>query len=122
MLTLIIGGRAQGKTAYAKKAAGAKDSEIANFCEKNVRVLVHLEETVRRFLAEGREEEILPYLQEWYSEGDKVIVCDEIGLGIVPADPFERRWRDETGRILCALAAKAERVVRIFAGIGQILK
>ena len=25
----------------------------------------------------------------------KVVICDEIGAGVVPMDRFERRWRDE---------------------------
>ena len=53
---------------------------------------------------------------------DAVVVCDEIGLGIVPAEAFERRWREETGRALCILAAGAQRVTRVFCGIGQVLK
>ena len=51
-----------------------------------------------------------------------VVVCDEVGLGVVPLDPFERRWREETGRALCLLAAAAERVERVSCGLGQRLK
>ena len=51
-----------------------------------------------------------------------VVVCDEIGLGIVPLDPFERRWREDTGRALCILAEHAERVVRVFCGVPQVIK
>lgn len=53
---------------------------------------------------------------------DAVVVCDEIGLGIVPLDPFERRWRERTGRALCILAAGARRVTRVYCGIGQVIK
>ena len=53
---------------------------------------------------------------------DAVVVCNEIGLGIVPLDPFERRWREETGRALCILAEGAERVTRVYCGIPQVIK
>ena len=35
---------------------------------------------------------------------DRILVTDEIGYGIVPIDPFEREYREETGRICCLLA------------------
>jgi len=34
----------------------------------------------------------------------------------------EREYRDEVGKTLCALAARAERVYRVIAGIGQRIK
>ena len=51
-----------------------------------------------------------------------VITGDEIGGGVVPADPFGRKWRDETGKLYQFLADKAEIVDRIFAGLPMRLK
>ena len=51
-----------------------------------------------------------------------VVVSDEIGMGIVPLEAFDRRWREETGRALCILAQNAQRVVRVTCGIGQVIK
>ncbi|MBP6421033.1 MAG: bifunctional adenosylcobinamide kinase/adenosylcobinamide-phosphate guanylyltransferase, partial [Agathobacter sp.] len=42
--------------------------------------------------------------------------------GIVPLDSFEREYRERLGRLLCEIAAKAERVERIVCGIGQRIK
>ncbi|MDO5331356.1 MAG: bifunctional adenosylcobinamide kinase/adenosylcobinamide-phosphate guanylyltransferase [Bacillota bacterium] len=53
---------------------------------------------------------------------DAVVICDEIGLGIHPLDPFERLWREETGRALCILAEFSESVIRVTCGIGQRIK
>ncbi|MBS5605171.1 MAG: bifunctional adenosylcobinamide kinase/adenosylcobinamide-phosphate guanylyltransferase [Enterocloster asparagiformis] len=53
---------------------------------------------------------------------DRVIVTDEIGGGIVPTDPMERTWREETGRVCCRLAAEAEQVWRVNCGLGQRIK
>ena len=52
----------------------------------------------------------------------RVVIADEIGCGLVPIDPFERAWREETGRILCALAREAEAVVRVHCGFPQAIK
>ena len=53
---------------------------------------------------------------------DVVIVTDEIGYGIVPADPFEREYREMAGRICTELAAYAKRVDRVICGIGKEIK
>lgn len=53
---------------------------------------------------------------------DITVISDEIGNGIVPMDPFERAWREKTGRELICLAAEAETVIRVMAGIGQRIK
>lgn len=53
---------------------------------------------------------------------DAVVICTEIGMGIHPLDPFERKWREETGRALCILASYAESVTRVVCGIGQRIK
>lgn len=45
-----------------------------------------------------------------------------MGLGVVPVDRAEREYRDEVGKTLCALAARAEQVYRVIAGIGQRIK
>ena len=50
------------------------------------------------------------------------VLCREVGAGIVPIDPMERRWREETGRLCCKLAERAGGVVRLWCGIPQWLK
>ena len=47
---------------------------------------------------------------------------ERVGCGVVPLDPAERAWREEVGRLCCALAQKAERVERIFCGLSMVLK
>lgn len=51
-----------------------------------------------------------------------IILCDEIGCGVVPVDKADRLWREATGRLCCALAGRADHVVRIFCGIPTPLK
>lgn len=41
---------------------------------------------------------------------------------MVPADPGERAAREAAGRLACLLARRAERVVRVFCGLPQVLK
>ncbi len=51
-----------------------------------------------------------------------VIICDEVGNGIVPMDKSEEEYREYVGRCCCILAEKSESVTRIFCGIGQVIK
>lgn len=48
--------------------------------------------------------------------GDTVAVSNEVGLGIVPADPTTRAYRDALGRVNQAWAGSAERSVFLVAG------
>ncbi|HEX2654658.1 MAG TPA: bifunctional adenosylcobinamide kinase/adenosylcobinamide-phosphate guanylyltransferase [Xanthobacteraceae bacterium] len=50
-------------------------------------------------------------------QGNIVLVSNEVGLGIVPENALARRFRDEAGRLNQRIAAQADRVVLLVAGI-----
>ena len=51
-----------------------------------------------------------------------VLVSHEVGLGIVPDNPLARRFRDEAGRLHQRLAARADQVVFMVAGLPMFVK
>ena len=51
-----------------------------------------------------------------------VLVANEVGLGIVPDNALARRFRDLAGTINQRIAARADRVVFIAAGLPLVLK
>lgn len=53
---------------------------------------------------------------------DLVIVSNETGLGIVPENKLARRFREAQGRLNIALAARADTVVQVTAGLPLVLK
>ena len=53
---------------------------------------------------------------------DSVVICEDIFCGVVPVDPEMRAWREATGRMMNELCRHADRVVRLFCGIPQVLK
>lgn len=133
-MRLVIGGYAQGKLEYVlekynlqknavwdavlpDKEAGADDLVLQN----ETVVIDHFHLWVKeRILAGGcPEEEMMAFLDVCR---DCIIICDEVGNGIVPMEPFEREYRERVGRLLIRLAEPAEEVERVICGIGQKIK
>jgi len=54
--------------------------------------------------------------------GPVVVVANEVGLGLVPETPLGRRFRDQAGWLNQEMAALADRVVLVAAGLPLVLK
>ena len=56
------------------------------------------------------------------SSAPLVIVSNEIGQGIVPEHALSREFREVHGRLNIAIAAKADLVVQVIAGLPNVIK
>ncbi len=54
--------------------------------------------------------------------GQVLLISNEVGQGIVPANPLARRFRDEAGRLHQAVASRCDRVTFVVAGLSLTLK
>ncbi|MDO5141924.1 MAG: bifunctional adenosylcobinamide kinase/adenosylcobinamide-phosphate guanylyltransferase [Eubacteriales bacterium] len=105
MTVLCIGGAHQGKAALVERLY------------PGLPLVRDLHRRVQAELAAGRDP--LALLSELYG---CAITCDEVGCGVVPLDPADEAYREAVGRLCCVLAARADAVIRVTAGLPQYLK
>lgn len=126
-LHLVTGGFAQGKLDWvlAQTGYGTQDVCDGAVCPLDspitLPVLNRLHLLVRRLVQKQLpvEETVHKML---LPDMEYIIITDEVGMGIVPIDAFEREWREQTGRICCCLAQESALVDRVFAGIATRIK
>lgn len=124
-MTLITGGAFSGKTEFAMRRFTISESEITDgaVCPQEqvytCKMLKNFHIFVKRFGAENG----VQLAEEIYARNPGVvIITNEIGSGIIPMDRADRRWREETGRACCTIAAHSQVVVRMCCGIPTVIK
>lgn len=123
MTVLLIGGAYQGKRELAKRLFHLADADFAcgESCTAkqlaSAKAVDGLHRYVRRLLTAGESADGLAGLL-----AGKVVLCDEIGCGVVPFEKELEDWREKTGRLCCDMAERADLVIRVHAGIGQAIK
>ncbi len=113
-MILVLGASGAGKREFAR-SLGYKDDEMSDSIESVVPVLYGLEEIVRS-RPESSEE-----LLEGLSHRELVLCC-EVGSGVIPDNRADRVFREATGRLCVLLAQRADAVVRVVAGIPVAIK
>lgn len=143
-MRLVIGGAYQGKKEYVKKRYQIAESQVweGGFplpdgewkCINGLhKVICQMMQDSQKKAADAgaaeneRFDDVKQYLFQCLDElldrvPDLVIICDEVGGGIVPVRKDDRDYRECVGRVLCELADQADEVVRVHCGIGQIIK
>lgn len=124
-MKLIIGGAFQGKLEYAKKQYQIENWEDGRTCRPEAlfscQGVHHFHEYIRRMIKAGQE--VSSLADRLRTENPEiVVVTNELGYGIVPANAFDRNYREAAGRVCTQLAQEAEVVCRVICGIGQVIK
>lgn len=102
-MILITGPLFSGKHTLAEKIPGRQIADVQDLA------------------AEKQPSEIAALADELASQYD-VILSTEVGGGIVPIEKAEREARENAGHLSCALAERADTVVRMCCGIPEVLK
>ena len=113
-MILIIGGKASGKKTFAK-TLGYFEEDMDDACLGNGRVLYNLQELLRD--KPNNNNTLIDAMGKY-----EVVICTEVGSGIVPLSAEERAWRDQVGRTCTHIAEQASCVIRMVCGIPIVLK
>ncbi len=113
-MILVIGARASGKRDYIA-SLGYGPGDVADGVLDDRPVLYNLQDLTMP------DPEGAPALFDRLIEKE-VVVCDEVGSGVIPLEKERRLGREATGRLCCRLAKEAEKVVRLVAGIPTVIK
>lgn len=131
-MILVIGGRSQGKSAYAHE--NYKDASVfidglqdiikgwivclpENYAESLKKTGTADDMSEADILSSAFIDNVMSDIPE-----DAVVICDEVGCGIVPIERSERLYRDVVGHVCCYAASHAESVIRVSCGIGTRIK
>ena len=138
LLSLVLGGARSGKSRYAERlittypppwiyvaTAEAGDGALAGAPAKAAILVDCLTLWLSNVLQSGLDIDagttsLLEVLAA--RAGPTVIVSNEVGLGIVPENALARRFRDLQGTLNQRLAAQAQRVIMMVAGVPVAVK
>lgn len=126
-MILIVGGAFQGKKKYAMQTLGLSEEDFTDgsTCKPEeifaAKAVSHFQEYIRRCMQQGQE--VSSLAEELGKRNpDAVILANEMGSGVVPADAFDRAYREAVGRTCCELAKQAKEVHRVICGIGMVIR
>ena len=114
-MILILGGFASGKRTFARETLGYAPAQMADGRLDQLPVVFNVQDLV------AKNPEAAPALLEPLCE-KQVVIVNEVGAGLIPMDARERLVREATGRLTIRLAQRADTVIRMVAGLPQIIK
>ena len=109
-MIFVTGPLFAGKQEYIMETLGWEVEDFETFAVRDV-----------QDLAADLTAEQLSALADTLAE-KKVVIATEVGGGVVPIDPAERRDREAAGRLVCLLAERADTVIRVCCGLPRFLK
>ena len=124
-MTFLFGGVYQGMEEYARTHMGVESFHIIQDADTEVDfssgAVLGLEKFVLGCVRRG--ESAVSYFEVHASEwANAVLIGMDFSCGLVPMDAQQRLWREENGRLNNYLAQRADRVVRLFCGLPQVIK
>lgn len=126
-MELIIGGAYNSKLNFALKYYNLKQEDFQNGAECvlseafNKKGIYNLHLLIRRFIISGIND-YSKIIEKIRSSNVEIIICTEVGNGIVPLDKIDNQMREYVGRILSILSEKSIRVIRVYYGLPFVIK
>ena len=125
-MILIFGGAYQGKLAYTMERFDLTENDVYKCAVEDInmpdnKVIYEIDKWILALTKANAdiEQAVRQFMD---SNGDAVVICNDISCGIVPMDPVSRKWREATGRALAVLSKNSDEVIRLFCGIPTRIK
>ena len=126
-MELIIGGAYNSKLNFALNYYNLKQEDFQNGAECNINDAFHkkgiykLHFLLRRFIISGIND-YNKIIEKILLSNIEIIICTEVGNGVVPLDRIDNQMRESVCRILSIISEKSTRVIRIYYGIPSVIK
>ena len=126
-MELIIGGAYNSKLNFVLKYYNLKQKDFQNGAECSLdeafdkKGIYNLHLLIKRFILSGIDD-YNNIIEKILSSNIEIIICSEVGNGVVPVDKIDNKMREYVGRILSILSEKSVRVIRIYYGIPSVIK
>ena len=118
-MRLYIGGCFQGQAELARAETGIAPEDVTRERALAAPAINNFHELLRG-LTPSEARAFATQLME--KNPDCVVVCDEVGMGVVPLEAEGRLWREAVGAAVCLIASFSERVTRAVCGLPVRLK
>ena len=123
-MILIFGGAYQGKLEYAREKFEidrVSDCYEGGDPDFSAEAICGIEAFVTDCVKRGVEAKdfFVDTADKWQ---DKILIITDTSQGVVPIDRDVRAAREMNGRLMLYLSGEAERVIRVFCGIGKDIK
>ena len=126
-MILIIGGAYQGKLEYVFNEYSLINDDVfcchedLDYINFNKKIIYNINLFILAMLKKNKNS--LEYIKNNIEKfNNKIIICEDISCGVVPIDSTMRKLREEVGYILSIISKKSDKVVRVFCGIGMVIK
>ncbi len=126
-MDLIIGGAYNSKLDFALQHYELKKSDLENGAECDFdnafskKGLYNLHLLIKRMIISN----IYDYdniINKIISSNMDIVICNEVGSGVVPINEIDCKMREYTGKTLALLSNYCSRVIRVYYGIPHIIK
>lgn len=120
-MMLVIGGMASGKKEWVQEVLHLDPIPCTPEQALFAPAVLNFQETVRALI--NGDTDLESYVCHLcHQNASAVILCDEVGMGVIPLTIEDRRWREAVGRACCLLQKECDTVVRVVCGLPMWLK
>jgi adenosyl cobinamide kinase/adenosyl cobinamide phosphate guanylyltransferase len=112
-MILVLGGFASGRHTYCSNTLCLNRSETAEVTENDCALYTAESSADHDIKSDSVVQRLCSY---------KAVIALECGCGVIPLNEKDHIIREKNGRLNCALALRAEKVIRIVCGIPQVIK